>query len=128
MENIGTLAIFLAFCFAIYAAAGSVIGKWAKRPFLILSAERAVYCVWGLVTAASGMLVYSLMSGDFRLAYVAAHSNRAMPFIYKFAPGGAARKARCCSGAGCSPLTPSVVVFTNRRKHPRHDAVRDRRC
>ena len=42
MENIGALAILLAFCFAVYAVLGSLIGKWARRPFLALSAERAL--------------------------------------------------------------------------------------
>jgi len=52
MENLGALAVLLAFCFAVYALVGSVAGKLARRPFLIQSAQRAVYTVWALVTAA----------------------------------------------------------------------------
>ena len=85
MENLGTLAILLAFCFAIYAVIGSVAGKLGRRPFLVLSAERAVYCVWGLLTVAVSLLVYSLIAGDFRLSYVAEHSNKSMALPYKFA-------------------------------------------
>ena len=73
MENIGSLAILLAFCFAIYSVVASLAGKWGKRPFLILSAERAVYCIWALLSTAAGILIYSLISGDFRMAYVWAH-------------------------------------------------------
>ena len=50
-----------------------------QRPFLILSAERAVYLIWVLLTIAAGILIYSLITGDYRLAYVAHHTNRAMP-------------------------------------------------
>ena len=57
MENIGALAILLAFCFAVYAVIGSLVGKWAKRPFLALSARRAVYSVWALLTSAVGVLL-----------------------------------------------------------------------
>ncbi len=85
MENLGALALLLAFCFAIYAVLGSLVGRWKKKPFLTVSAERAVFVVWGLVAIASSILVYALMAGDFRLAYVAAHSNKSMPFYYKFA-------------------------------------------
>ena len=85
MENIGALAILLAFCFAIYSVIGSLAGKWGNRPFLVLSAERAVFCIWALLTTAAGILIYSLIHGDFRLAYVWEHSNHAMPDIYKFA-------------------------------------------
>ena len=51
----------------------------------MVSGQRAVYSVWVLMTLASGILVYALMTGDFRFAYVAAHSNRTMPTLYKFA-------------------------------------------
>ncbi|MFM7041069.1 MAG: heme lyase CcmF/NrfE family subunit, partial [Planctomycetaceae bacterium] len=84
MENIGALSILLAFCLTIFAIAASLVGAWKKKTFLIVSAERAVICVLGLVTVASGLLIYALMTGDYRLAYVAAHSNKAMPMIYKF--------------------------------------------
>ena len=71
MEKMGTLAILLAFCFAIYAVIGSVAGKLGRRPFLVLSAERAVYCVWALSSRwPASLLVYSMISGDFRLCYV----------------------------------------------------------
>ena len=84
MENIGSLAILLAFCFAVYSVIGSLAGKWGRRPFLVLSAERAVYCIWALLSTAAGILIYSLISGDYRMTYVWAHSNHAMPTIYKF--------------------------------------------
>src|SRR5438093_13718167 len=84
MENVGALAILLAFCVAIYAIAGSVAGKLKRNPFLILSAERAIYAVWFLITLASGILVAGLLTSDFRFSYVAQHSNRAMPLYYKF--------------------------------------------
>src|SRR5581483_10136526 len=83
MENIGALAVLLAFCLAVYSAVASVVGKLKDRPALTVSAQRAVYAVWALLTVASGALVYSLLSGDYRMAYVAAHSNLAMPAIYK---------------------------------------------
>jgi len=71
MENIGALAILLAFCLAIYAVIGSVTGKLRRNPFLIVSAERAVYAVWFLVTVSAGVLVNAIMTGDFRFVYAA---------------------------------------------------------
>ena len=78
MENVGALAILLAFCFAIYAVVASLVGKWAKRPLLILSAERAVYCVWVLLTTAVALVLYALFTSDFRLVHVYENSNLAM--------------------------------------------------
>ncbi|MBM3747308.1 MAG: heme lyase CcmF/NrfE family subunit, partial [Acidobacteria bacterium] len=49
------------------------------------SSRRAVFAVWGLVTAASAALVGALLTDDFRFAYVASHSNRSLAAAYKFA-------------------------------------------
>src|SRR5258708_5364727 len=111
MENLGSLAILLAFCFAIYSVVASVAGKLAKRPFLVLSAGRAVYSVWVLLTAAAGMLIYSLIQGDFRLAYVAAHSNRTMPGIYKFTAWWGGQEGSLLMWSWLLATYSSVVTF-----------------
>jgi len=85
MENLGSLAILLAFCVALYATFACVVGRLKRKPFLVVSGQRAVYAIWLLMTLASGILVYSLLVSDFRFSYVAEHSNRTMPFLYKFA-------------------------------------------
>ena len=54
-------------------------GRIKHKPFLIVSGERAVYAIWALITTASGILVYALMTSDFRFSYVAEHTNRTMP-------------------------------------------------
>ena len=116
MENLGALSILLAFCLSIYAVFGSIAGKLRRNPFLVLSAERAVYSVWVLLTVASGILVYSLLQGDFRLAYVAAHSNRAMPDVYKFASWWGGQEGSLLLWSWLLSTYSAVVVFTNRRK------------
>ncbi len=117
MENLGALAILLAFCVAAYATLASVIGRIKKKPFLVVSGERAVYSVWVLVALASGILVYSLMTGDFRFAYVAEHSNRTMPTLYKFAAWWGGQEGSLLFWSFLLSTYASVVVFTNRRKH-----------
>src|SRR5690349_3572886 len=116
MENIGALAILLAFCLAVYSAFGSVVGKLKHKPFLIVSAERAIYSAWFLITLASGILVYSLIAGDFRIAYVAAHSNRAMPLPYKFAAWWGGQEGSLLFWCFLLSTYTAVVVFTNRRR------------
>ena len=117
MENIGALAILLAFCLTIFSIAASLVGAWKKKPFLIVSAERAVICVWSLVTLASGLLIYALMTGDYRLAYVAAHSNKAMPMIYKFSAWWGGQEGSLLMWNFILATYALVVVLQNRRKH-----------
>src|ERR1700674_1895026 len=116
MENIGALSILLAFCFAIYAVIGSVAGKIKKNAFLVVSAERAVYSVWLLVTVASGLLIYSLLTGDFRLAYVAAHSDASMSKIYKFTAWCGGQEGSLLLWSWLLASYSAIVVFMNRRK------------
>jgi cytochrome c-type biogenesis protein CcmF len=116
MENVGALAVLLAFCFAIYAIVASLVGKWTKRSLLILSAERAVYCVWALITTAVGLLIYSLFTGDFRLSYVYETSNLAMPSIYKFTAWWGGMEGSLMLWSWLLSTYSAVVVFQNRRK------------
>jgi cytochrome c-type biogenesis protein CcmF len=76
-----------------------------------------VYSVWVLLTLASGILVYSLMTGDFRFAYVAEHSNRSMPALYKFAAWWGGQEGSLLFWSWLLSTYAAVVVFTNRRKH-----------
>src|SRR6476646_1407429 len=117
MENIGALAILLAFCLAIYAVIGSVTGKLKRNPFLVVSAERAIYGVWFLVTLASGILVYALLTSDFRFSFVAEESNRAMPAIYKFTAWWGGQAGSLLFWSWLLATYASVVIFTNRRRH-----------
>jgi cytochrome c-type biogenesis protein CcmF len=117
MENLGSLAILLALCVALYATLACVVGRLKRKPFLIVSGQRAVYAIWMLVTLASGILVYSLLTGDFRFSYVAEHSNRTMPILYKFAAWWGGQEGSLLFWSFLLSSYAAVVVFTNRRKH-----------
>jgi cytochrome c-type biogenesis protein CcmF len=116
MENLGALSVLVAFCLAVFAVAASLAGKYGKRPFLVVSAERAVYAIWGLLTLASGVLIYSLISGDYRLAYVAAHSNKAMAAVYKFTAWWGGQEGSLLFWSWILSTYSAIVTFTNRRK------------
>jgi cytochrome c-type biogenesis protein CcmF len=117
MENLGSLAIILAFAVALYAVAASVVGRLKQKPFLLVSGRRAVYAVWVLVSLASALLVHALLTGDFRFAYVVEHSNRAMPVLYKFAAWWGGQEGSLLFWSWLLSTYAAVVVFTNRRKH-----------
>jgi len=117
MENLGSLAILMAFCVALYATLASVIGRVRRKPFLVESGRRAVYAVWVLVTTASVILVHALLTGDFRFAYVAEHSNNALPVLYKFAAWWSGQEGSLLFWMWLLSSYAAVVAFTNRRRH-----------
>ncbi len=116
MENIGALSVLLAFCISVFAVVAAVVGKYARRPFLAVSAERAVYAAWILLTAASGILITLLLSGDFRLAYVASHTDKAMPAVYKFTAWWGGQEGSLLLWSWLLSTYSALVVWTNRRK------------
>src|SRR5215468_1100522 len=113
MENLGAISILLALCLSAYAIIASIASRLKQKPLLALSAERAVYAIWLLLTAAAGMLVYGFLTSDFRLAYVAAHSNRAMPTVYKFAAWWGGMEGSLLLWAWLLSGYSAILVFTN---------------
>jgi len=116
MENLGALSILLAFCFSAYAILASATGKLKRKPHLVVSGERAVYVIWFLLTFASGLLVNALLTGDFRLAYVASHTNRDMPAVYKLAAWWGGQEGSLLLWAWLLSTYSAIVVYTNRKK------------
>jgi cytochrome c-type biogenesis protein CcmF len=116
MENIGALAVLLAFCLAVFAIIAAIAGKYGRRPFLIVSAERSVYAIWVLITTASAILVTALIQGDYRLAYVATHSNRAMSGVYKFTAWWGGQEGSLLFWCFLLSTYSAIVVYTNSRK------------
>lgn len=116
MENIGALALVLGFCLAIYSVIGSILGKLRGNQYLIVSAERAVYAVSALVTAASGILIWAILEGDYRLVYVHNVSNQTMPWYYKVAAWWGGQEGSLLFWAWLLGCYSCVVMFTNRRK------------
>jgi cytochrome c-type biogenesis protein CcmF len=117
METLGAFSLLLALCLAAYAFLASVIGGWKQKPFLIESGRRAVYGVFLLLTAASAILVSALLASDFRFAYVAERSNRAMPALYKFAAWWGGQEGSLLLWSWMLSLYSSIVVWTNRTRH-----------
>lgn len=117
METVGAFSLLLALSLAAYAFLASVAGGWAKKPFLVESARRAIYGVFVLLTAASAILVSALLASDFRFAYVAERSNRAMPALYKFAAWWGGQEGSLLLWSWMLSLYAAIVVWTNRTKH-----------
>jgi cytochrome c-type biogenesis protein CcmF len=117
MENVGALALLLAFCISLYAIVASVTGRLKRKPFLTLSGERAMIAVWLLVSTAAGILVYSLLTGDYRMAYVAQHTNRDMRMFYKFGAWWGGQEGSLLFWSFLLSTYGAIVVFTTRRNH-----------
>ena len=79
MSDLGAICLWIALALASYAAVGSVLGKVRGVPALVESSRRAVYLVLLALVVATLSLVASFITNDFEVAYVAGHSDLAMP-------------------------------------------------
>ena len=79
MADLGAMSLWIALALASYSLLGSVSGKLMAAPALVQSAQRAGYLVALALLVATLSLVGSFITQDFQVAYVAAHSDLAMP-------------------------------------------------
>ena len=69
-----------------------------------------------LVTVAAGSLVYSIIAGDYRMAYVWETSNKTMPIQYKFAAWWGGQAGSLLFWSWLLATYSAILVFQNRRK------------
>ena len=84
MTDIGSFLIWLTLVTAAYAVVAGVLAARTQRADLTLSAEHAIYAAFGLLLLATGYLEYLFVTDRFDVHYVATHSSRDLPTVYKF--------------------------------------------
>jgi cytochrome c-type biogenesis protein CcmF len=118
LDIFGSFALILAFLAAVYAFAAGIAGAITRRPLLSRSARHAGMAVFGLVTLAVASLEYFFFTDNFSMAYVAAHSNRALPAFYKFAALWAGQEGSLLFWSWLLSTYVFLALFVNRNKHP----------
>ena len=79
MADLGAICLWIALALASYAAIGSIVGKLRGSAVLIESSRSALYLTVLVLLVATLSLVVSFINRDFEVAYVAQHSDLAMP-------------------------------------------------
>ncbi|MFZ1972637.1 MAG: heme lyase CcmF/NrfE family subunit [Candidatus Acidiferrales bacterium] len=118
MDILGSLALLLAFLAAVYAVVAGIVGIVTRRILLTKSARNAGMAVFVLVTLAVGCLEYFFFTNNFSLAYVAEHSNTALPPYYKFAALWAGQEGSLLLWTWLLSGYAFFVLFLNRKRHP----------
>lgn len=82
LADLGLIALTFAFLFSLYATIASAYGGWKSQTAWAESARNASLLAFPLLTIPVLIVVYSLYTFDFSLAYVYDVSSRAMsPFL-----------------------------------------------
>ena len=118
MDILGSFSLLLAFLAAVYAIGAGIAGIVTRKTLLTKSARNAGMAVFVLVTLAVACLEYYFFTDNFSMAYVAAHSNRALPFYYKFAALWAGQEGSLLLWSWLLSIYAFFAIFINRNKHP----------
>ena len=79
MGDLGAISLWMALVLAAYSTVGSVAGKLRGSAALVESAQAAMYATVVVLFVSTLSLVVSFIARDFEIAYVARHSDLAMP-------------------------------------------------
>jgi cytochrome c-type biogenesis protein CcmF len=118
VDIFGSFALLLALLAAVYALVGGIVGIATRRAVLTKSARNAGMAVFGLVTLAVAALEYFFFTDNFTMAYVAEHSNRALPLFYKFAALWSGQEGSLLFWSWLLSIYAFSALFLNRKKHP----------
>ncbi len=115
--DIGSFSLTLAFILSLYSILISVLGDRLRKDDLVKSAQNAAKAVFGLLTLASLCLVYSFLAGDFKVEYVASHSNSTQSLPYVFAAFWAGHEGSLLMWEWFISLFAFMAIVLNRRKN-----------
>jgi len=82
MTGVGNGALILATVLSLYVAVAALAGGARRSTELLKQARYAIVAAAGLVTLASAILIYLLVTRDFQVEYVYRHVSTYQPTIY----------------------------------------------
>ncbi|HKW93727.1 MAG TPA: heme lyase CcmF/NrfE family subunit [Methylomirabilota bacterium] len=116
--ELGYAATVAALVLALYGAGAAAWSGAKGGVTLRLSAERAAIGVWLLITGCMLLLVYSFLTFDFSIVYVANNTSRGTPFYYRITALWGALEGSIILWAWMLSLYTVIVVTRYRRTQP----------
>ena len=92
IPELANLSLILALCLAVVQGIVPLLGAWVGDRYWMGLARPAAWGQCAFVGLAFLGLIYSLLSNDFSVSYVAHHSNTALPWYYKISAAWAAHE------------------------------------
>jgi cytochrome c-type biogenesis protein CcmF len=115
MTSFSALSLYLAFAAGCWAVLSLAVGIFGKKPRLVASGKNAILGLCVLSFVASASLWRALLTDDFSIEYVAAHSNRTLLPFYKFSSFWAGMEGSLLFWLLLLSIYALVFVLRNRR-------------
>jgi cytochrome c-type biogenesis protein CcmF len=83
MAELGHFALMIGLFAAGYAVVAELMGSWRSDIRVVTSARNATTTCWLCLSVAVLCLLIALIRNDFSISYVAQHTSRALPLVYR---------------------------------------------
>ncbi len=117
MASLGSYLLLAAFVVCAYATAASVAGARRRSRALVESGIGAFYLVAAIMAAASAVIVYSFVTGDFSIKYVAHYSDSVQPLFFRLTSYWGGLDGSIMFWVFMLSLFGSAAVYVNRERH-----------
>src|SRR5712691_9195279 len=117
MAQIGQFALALAWVVTAYSIVASLLGIRLKHDKLIASGRNAAIGTFVCITTAIASLGYLFAVSDFSFKYIAAHSNRDLPFYFKISSVWGGQEGSLLFWGWLLTIYSALVIIQNWRKH-----------
>src|SRR5437867_4508729 len=117
MASLGSYLLLAAFVICAYAASISVAGARRRSRRLIESGVGAFYLTAAVMVAASAVMIYSFVVGDYSIKYVHHYSDSVQPLFYKLTSYWGGLDGSIMFWVFLLSVFGSVAVYTNRHRH-----------
>ena len=118
MATIGSWALILSLIVSGYGALAAVIARRRQASLLADSAEKTLWIVAGLSTAACAILLYALLAHQFQIQYVYGHTSTQLPIIYRISAFWAGEEGSLLLWFWFVAVLSWVAVLFRRRTDP----------
>ena len=117
MASLGYYLLLTAFVVCAYAFAASVAGARRRSTRLIESGIGAFYFVAAIMAAASSVIVYAFVTGDYSIKYVQRYSDSVQPLFFKITSYWGGLDGSIMFWVFLLSCFGSTAVFVNRERH-----------
>ena len=117
MASLGSYLLLTAFVVCAYAFAASVAGARRRSTRLIESGIGAFYFVAAIMAAASAVIVYAFVVGDYSIKYVQRYSDSVQPLFFKITSYWGGLDGSIMFWVFLLSCFGSTAVYVNRERH-----------
>ena len=117
MASLGSYLLLSAFVICAYAAAMSVAGARRRSRRLIESGVGAFYLTSAVMVAASAVMIYSFVTGDYSIKYVSHYSDSVQPLFYKITSYWGGLDGSIMFWVFLLSIFGSAAIYVNRERH-----------